>query len=120
MGDSVVIENLYYYRADLIRCIDGDSIVVSVDRGFDDRSTKTLRLARIDCPEMRGKDKADGSRSKAATQKLVEDSSDCIIKSVELDSFGRAIAEVYLEIKGVWRNLSDELVLQGKAKYRNY
>ena len=47
-------ENLYWYRAELIRCVDGDSAWFFVDRGFKDFSKLSVRLARIDCPEMRG------------------------------------------------------------------
>ena len=95
-------------------------MVVSVDRGFDDWSTKTIRLARINCPEIRGAGKELGYLAKQDAQRLWSSSTGCIIKSVEVDSFGRAIAEVYLELKGDWRNLSDELVLAGQARYRDY
>ena len=115
-----MLENLYYYEAKLERCIDGDTLVLSLDRGFDDWSVKTVRLARIDAPEVRGKEREFG---KIAKEYVIERIGNCdrlMAKSIELDGFGRAIAEVYLEEKGRWRNLSDELVLHNFAIYKKY
>ena len=115
-------ENLYWYRAELIRCVDGDSAWFFVDRGFKDFSKLSVRLARIDCPEMRGapEEVEKGIAATEFAQQMYDRSTNIILKSVKLDSFGRAIAEVYLEIDGEWRNLSDDLVGSDRAIYKQY
>ena len=115
-----MLENLYYYEAELIRCVDGDSAWMRLDKGFRSYSDVNVRLARIDCPETRGAEAEKGKAAKEFAQQLYDRSSNMIIKSVELDSFGRAIAEVCLEINGEWRNLSDDLVLNDHAIYKQY
>ncbi len=102
---------LYTYMAKLNRVIDADTLVLEIDRGFKDYSIKTNRLARIDAPEIRGENKEDGIKAKEwVEQKLIATS--ITIQSLELDSFGRAIAEVWYweEENDRWISLNDRLV----------
>ena len=46
---------MFEYRAELIRVIDGDTVVMSLDLGFKTFVVRTLRLLDIDAPEVRGK-----------------------------------------------------------------
>ena len=43
----------YIYDADVVRIIDGDSIVLKADLGFDVWISKSFRLNGIDTPESR-------------------------------------------------------------------
>ena len=43
----------YIYAADVVRIIDGDSIVLKADLGFDVWISKSFRLNGIDTPESR-------------------------------------------------------------------
>jgi micrococcal nuclease len=43
---------MYCYHADTIRVVDGDTLHVRVDLGLDARLDVTLRLAKINAPEM--------------------------------------------------------------------
>jgi micrococcal nuclease len=44
---------MYEYKA-VIKVYDGDTITAQVDLGFHFNFTNSFRLARIDCPEVRG------------------------------------------------------------------
>lgn len=46
-------KNLYNFKATLKRVIDGDTIEVIIDLGFDIHFTEKVRVARIDTPEIR-------------------------------------------------------------------
>jgi endonuclease YncB( thermonuclease family) len=45
---------LYNYRIEVLRVIDGDTIEVMVDYGFDQFGKETIRLYDVDTPETRG------------------------------------------------------------------
>ncbi len=50
----------YSYEATLVKVIDGDSIVLQVDLGFDILTTQTFQLAGLDAPELIGANARDG------------------------------------------------------------
>ncbi|HET7110212.1 MAG TPA: thermonuclease family protein [Gemmatimonadales bacterium] len=43
---------MYQYRADVIRIVDGDTLHLDVDLGFDIRRADTFRLYGINAPEL--------------------------------------------------------------------
>ena len=45
---------MWTYRARLVRAIDGDTIEVLLDLGFDVTITAAVRVAGVDTPELRG------------------------------------------------------------------
>lgn len=87
-----------------------------VDRGWSDYSHKTVRLARVDCKEIRGADKEEGLKAKQWVEQILAQSDRLTMQSIKLDSWGRSIAEVWYWSKDGWINLSDELLRQGLAK----
>ena len=51
---------MYHYKAKLLRVVDGDTIDVDIDLGFDVWLRKQrIRLAGIDTPESRTRNKAE-------------------------------------------------------------
>jgi len=100
---------LYHYKAKLVRVIDGDTIIVTIDRGFSDFSQKTLRINRIDTPEIRGPERQNGLLAKSEVETLISNR-ELIIKSHKLDSFGRCLSEVWYLYNDSWINLSDKLL----------
>ena len=100
-------EALYHYRAELVRVIDGDTIDVDLDLGFDRiRARQRLRLLGVDTPE-RGQPAyqaaSDLTRDQLAT------ATDIIVNTVRKDSFGRWLARVWCD--GV--SLNDQLAERG-------
>lgn len=43
---------LYTYQAYVTRIVDGDTLKLEIDTGFDDQKHETIRLRGIDCPEL--------------------------------------------------------------------
>ena len=101
---------LYTYSAKLIRIIDADSLILNLDRGFGDSSIKTIRLARINAPEIRGKEKEAGLIAKKYLEDLLGKDPVLTIQSLKLDSWKRSIAEVWYQFEGNWVNLNNHLL----------
>lgn len=55
---------MYQYRAKLVKVIDGDTVDLTVDLGFDTFRTVRVRLSGVNCPEM---NTPDGQVAKLAT-----------------------------------------------------
>lgn len=112
-------QNLYYYRANVVRVYDGDTCTVDLDLGFYCwLKNQKIRLARIDTPELRGSEREAGLRSRDALRKLILD------KRVTLqtmrdqrEKYGRWLAEIWLEqVDGSVVNVNDWLLDNGYAK----
>lgn len=104
---------MYTYAIRLLRVVDADTIRADVDCGFRIwLHDATLRLLRIDAPEMNtqaGKDAAVWLAQFLMGKKLTA-------TTYKGDSFGRWLSEVSAD--GV--NLSDALVQAGQAAYKAY
>jgi|DEB0MinimDraft_3_1074331.scaffolds.fasta_scaffold132282_2 micrococcal nuclease len=98
--------DLYHYRADLVRVVDGDTIDVALDLGFSLRARHRLRLLGVDTPE-RGQ--PGFSDSTAFVQQRLSSAQEIIIWTVKRDSFGRWLANVWADDQ----LLNDELAAMG-------
>lgn len=90
----------YQYNAEIIRCVDGDTVDAWIDVGFDMRIKQRLRLHGIDTPETRTKDpieKKVGLMAKARVKELLEVGKTYPIWTVEKGKFGRYLARIYLD-----------------------
>jgi endonuclease YncB( thermonuclease family) len=113
----MVIDDLYAYSAVITRVVDGDTLVVDIDAGFDIwLRGQTLRLNRINAPEMKT------SEGKTLTKNLQFLTNEKVLirtvknhrlkKDTQKDSFGRYLSEV--EVNGIG-NLSDYLLTNNLA-----
>lgn len=106
---------IYWYKGHIERVIDGDTVVFSeIDLGFDIAlKNRHGRLLGINAPETRTKDqeiKIKGNQSKDyLTGRLT--GKDVIIKSCEVDNFGRILCLIYLEEELI----NDTLLIEGYA-----
>ena len=97
--------------------VDGDTIDVIIDVGFKIKVEQRLRLNRIDAPEIRGKEKEKGLKTKEYLMlKFRLPGPIIIIETQKTGKYGRYLAEIWLDGK----NLNDELVEKGLAEYREY
>lgn len=88
-------ERLYWYRCTLKRVIDGDTVVVDVDLGFEVwQLGRVVRLAEVYAPELRS---PGGAAAKAFTEQLLS-RGPLLLKSRRKDKYGRALG--YLEVEG--------------------
>jgi len=88
---------MYTYRARVVRVIDGDTVVLDIDLGFDIHHVKSCRLYGINAYELRDKDPerrrlaAFGKTTLAAMLPPW-----VIIESKELDKYGRPLVVIHL------------------------
>ena len=96
---------LYHYKAILSRVIDGDTIVFKeIDMGLDVVvKRKRARLLGINTPELHAKDagvRAKANEAKVYLENRLQEDTNVIIKIRDydpFDSFGRILADIYLE-----------------------
>lgn len=50
---------MYEYKAKVTRCVDGDTVDVTIDVGFNISYSGRVRLVGIDTPESRTRDKVE-------------------------------------------------------------
>ena len=116
-------EKLYYYRAKIISVYDGDTCRADIDLGMGIwvRNEK-LRLLRINAPEMRGEEKAEGKVSRDFLRELIL-GQEVFIQTWKdrRGKYGRFLAEIWLEeAPDRWININDRLVDAGQAVYKEY
>ena len=108
-----------YYVRKVENVVDGDTIDVLIDLGFDILFASRVRLAGIDTPESRTKDLAEktlGLESKEYLKKALKDAKSVIIKTEKMDSsekYGRILGWVY--INGDTVSLNDMMINDGYA-----
>jgi len=107
---------MYNYKAHVDRVVDGDTIDVTLDLGFDVHIKQRLRLFGVDTPETRTrnlKEKKAGLKSKKYVIDAIADK-DIQITTEEKGKFGRYLAMIYYgtDFK---QNLNRELVDKGLA-----
>jgi micrococcal nuclease len=111
---------MYEYRIKkVLKVVDGDTIDVDIDLGFDISYTQRVRLAGIDTPESRTKDareKVLGLEVKDKLKKSIEAANLVVVKTEKPDStekYGRILGWVYLD--GDTRSLNEQLIDEGYA-----
>jgi micrococcal nuclease len=108
-----------YYVRKVENVVDGDTIDVLIDLGFDILFASRVRLAGIDTPESRTKDlaeKALGLEAKEYLKKHLKDAKSVVIKTEKMDSsekYGRILGWVY--INGDTVSLNDMMINDGYA-----
>ena len=112
---------MFDYMVKVTRVVDGDTIDVSVDLGFDIWHNARVRMMGIDTPESRTRnleEKALGLASKARLKELLKG------KKVRLEcskegkgKFGRILADVHtIDQEGNDINGNNQLIAEGHAR----
>ena len=113
--------DFWCYKAEIVRWIDADTVSIRLDLGFRMYTVQRLRVARIDAWEIRGVEKVKGKAAKARVEELCPVGTHIAVRTgKETGKYGRWIAEVYVEVDGEEKNLSDLLVEEGHAEYVTY
>ena len=108
-----------YYVRKVENVVDGDTIDVLIDLGFDILFQSRVRLAGIDTPESRTKDlkeKALGLESKEYLKKALKDAKSVVIKTEKMDSsekYGRILGWLY--VNGDTESVNDKMINDGYA-----
>jgi micrococcal nuclease len=108
-----------YYVKKVTNVVDGDTIDVDIDLGFDISFSSRVRLAGIDTPESRTSDKAEkilGLESKEYLKSKIKDAKSVVIKTEKMDSsekYGRILGWVYLDGSSV--SINEQMISEGYA-----
>jgi len=98
---------MYEYKVRKItNVVDGDTIDVEIDLGFDIVFVSRVRLAGIDTPESRTSDKAEkvlGLEAKEYLKKKLKDAVNVVIRTEKMDSsekYGRILGWLFIDGDG--------------------
>ena len=89
-------ESLYWYKANVSRVVDGDTVDAIVDLGFHTFAVHRFRLMGYNAPELRGSERSKGKVASHALEELLLPHSEVLIKTYKADSFGRYLADIFL------------------------
>jgi len=113
---------MFKYNAEIVRVIDGDTVVAMVDLGFSTWTKSTIRFYGINCPESRTRDLEEKSRGLAAKGRLLEllESNDnkFILQSHGIGKYGRCLGTLLVPVSPESKELLDinmTLVNEGHA-----
>jgi micrococcal nuclease len=112
---------MYTYAGTLSRVVDGDTLDIQVDLGFNVFHNQRFRLEGVNTPELRG---ASLEAGKAARQFVVDTlpttKNSLFINCTGRDKYGRWVAQITFKNSDAVMNLSDLLVEHGHATYTNF
>jgi micrococcal nuclease len=107
---------MYQYKIkEIVKIIDGDTVDVVIDLGFDITRKERVRLNGIDTPETLTKDEVEkkyGLEAKTFVQKWFSEQEEILIRTYKDDKYGRTLGDFYG--KGE-KTLNTILVEQGFA-----
>ena len=108
-----------YHVKKVTNVVDGDTIDVEIDLGFDISFSSRVRLAGIDTPESRTTNKAEkvlGLEAKEYVKSKIKDAKEVIIKTEKMDSsekYGRILGWVFLD--GSKISINEQMIAEGYA-----
>ena len=111
-------KKMYNYKIKKIeRIIDGDTVDVSIDLGFNLTTVQRVRLKDIDAAETRTKDlteKAEGLAAKVWLEKELSREGEWIIETTKEDKYRRILGTLYLVGDPV--TVNERMLNEGIAK----
>ena len=108
--------DIWAYRAQLVKVIDGDTLQVVIDAGLNCYRTERLRLLGVNTPEKRGPTHGAGLLAQGYVEEWLEDAEGewpLVIVTQKSDAFGRYLARVWRSDDGAC--LNDDLLAAGHA-----
>ena len=108
-----------YHVKKVTNVVDGDTIDVEIDLGFDISFSSRVRLAGIDTPESRTTNKAEkvlGLEAKEYVKSKIKDAKEVVIKTEKMDSsekYGRILGWVFLD--GSKISINVQMIADGYA-----
>ena len=109
----------FFYKAEVIKIVDGDTVDLMVDLGFDIHHEIRVRLYGVNTPESRTSDSEEKIRGLAAkdfTMKWLKESEVLFVQTVKdkTEKYGRILGKLYSDEKCT-SCLNEELVKSGNA-----
>ena len=112
---------MYEYRVkEVAKVVDGDTVDLVLDLGFKLYKKERCRVAGIDTPESRTRDKKEkvyGLEAKAYLQGLLENAENLYVRTEKDGKYGRMLGWLYCEDYEI--SLNEVMVQSGHAWYYN-
>ena len=99
--------------ATVVRIVDGDTLRVTVDLGFDLHLDATIRLLGIDTPE---RFTERGKKATAFVRERIDTGSKVFLRSFKRGKYGRWLGDVFYEADGILKSLVEDLRINGFEK----
>ena len=112
---------MYEYKAIIRRVVDGDTVDITLDLGFDILYNNRLRLHGIDTPESRTRDleeKKLGLAAKERVKEICPVGSTVMVKTTKdgRGKYGRILGEIYADgPDDKLINVNEQLIKEGHA-----
>jgi micrococcal nuclease len=108
---------MYTYKAIVQRIVDGDTIIVDIDLGFGVwLREQSVRLSKINAPEIRGATREAGLVAKDFLSKLILNKWVQVRTEKGDDKYGRWLATVIVEEDQNLIDINHKMVAEGYAK----
>lgn len=116
-------KTLYFYKAFVTAVYDGDTITVDIDLGLKTLiKGEKIRLFGLNAPEIRGKERPLGLKSRDYLRELIL-GKEIFIETIKdkKGKYGRYLGNIFLEkSSGRFMNINKELIKKGFAEAREY
>lgn len=107
---------MYNYKAVVTRVVDGDTVIVDIDLGFGVwLKEQSVRLAKINTPEIKGSTRVAGIAAKDFLSKLILNKWVQIRTEKGQEKYGRWLATILLEEDGNLIEINSRMVTEGFA-----
>ena len=112
----------YTYNVEVKRVVDGDTVDVIIDLGFNTYIKRRIRMFGINAPESRTRDLEEKKRGLAAKDKLKEHIKDSkiVMRSWGKGKYGRVLGELFTEEDSefglIHMNINQALIDEGHAE----
>ena len=107
---------MYYYKVEILRVVDGDTVDVRMDLGFNVWHKCRVRLMGINAPESRTRNLEEKARGLAAKDWLINilesAQSEIEMQSHGVGKYGRVLGELYINEV----NINQLMVKEGHAE----
>ncbi len=103
---------MYTYIAKVLHIVDGDTLDVEIELGFKITQRMRLRLNGINTPEVRGKTKIAGLKSKQFVIDELEAAKIVVITTYKQGKYGRYITDLYYHDRKI---LAKNIFKRGKC-----
>ena len=117
---------MYTYKSKVLKVVDGDTVDLLIDLGFNAWKKERIRLYGINTPESRTRDleeKKLGLQAKARLKEIIENNEEKIyLKSHGVGKYGRCLGELFysLVVDEEWgevvkESINKQLIKEGHA-----
>ena len=109
---------MYNYKARVLNIVDGDTLDILIDLGFNITIKERVRLYGVDTPESRTRNLEEKKKGLAAKQFVKDwlDDAEVEITTEEKGKFGRYLAIIYVPGVNAKVNFNKMLITEGHAR----